>query len=57
MRFLYNKEASIDKTGRVNYMRFLISFGAPLDMSSKKDINDETKQGVRYKDLTDRQDE
>jgi len=43
MKFLYNKESLIDDSGRVNYMRFLISFGAPLDMSSKKDINDETK--------------
>lgn len=35
-------------------MRYFISFGAPLDMSSQKDLNDETKDGVRYRDYTDR---
>lgn len=51
---LFNKESKIDETGKVNYVRFLISFGAPLDMTSKKSLEDETQPGPRYKDLTDR---
>lgn len=54
-KFLYNKESMIDESGNVNYMRFLISFGAPLDMSSKKSLEDETQPGPRYRDLTDRE--
>jgi len=38
-------------------MRYIFSFGAPLDMSSNKDLNDQTKDGVRYRDYTDRTDE
>ena len=38
-------------------MRYFFSFGAPLDMSSNKDLNDQTKDGVRYRDYTDRTDE
>lgn len=41
-KLLYNKESKIDETGKVTYARFLISFGAPLDMSSKKSLTDET---------------
>ena len=35
-------------------MRFLMLFGSPLDMTSKKNLNDTSKSGVRYNDITDR---
>jgi len=42
MKFLYNSDTQIKKTGQVQYMRILIQFGAPLDYDGKK-----------YKDITD----
>jgi len=50
---LFNKETNIEETGKVHYMRYFISFGAPLDMTSKLSLEDETKNGVRYRDYTD----
>lgn len=40
LKFLFNKEIDIENTGKVNYMRFVMNFGAPLDMSNKKSLND-----------------
>lgn len=57
LKFLFNKEENIDESDGVSYMRYFFSFGAPLDMSSNKDLNDQTKDGVRYRDYTDRTDE
>lgn len=54
LRKLFNKEEDIDKTGKVHFMRYFISFGAPLDMTSKPSLEDDTKSGVRYRDYTDR---
>lgn len=44
----------IDDTGKVSHARILIKFGAPLDMTSKKSLEDETQSGPRYNDLMDR---
>lgn len=41
-KLLYNKESMIDETGNVQYVRFLVNFGAPLDMTSKKNIEDDS---------------
>ena len=57
LKFLFEKESLIEENGNVNYMRFIISFGAPLDMRSKKSLDDDTKPRARYRDLTDRTDE
>lgn len=38
-------------------MRYFIQFGAPLDMTSQKNLDDDSKKGERYKDITDRQNE
>lgn len=38
-RFLYSKEQLIEDTGKVSHMRFLINFGAPIDMRSKKSLD------------------
>ena len=57
MKFLYNKEADIEDFGKIQYMRYIISFGAPLDMTSKPSLDDEAKLGGKYRDLTDRKKE
>jgi len=40
--FLYNKDTDIKKTGKVQYMRIFIKFGAPINYDGKK-----------YNDVTD----
>ena len=35
-------------------MRYMVNFGAPLDMTTKQSLEDETKKGERYRDYTDR---
>ena len=52
-KFYYNKEKDIDATGEVHYMRSLINFGAPLDMTSKENKNDSSLPGIVYNDITD----
>jgi len=52
-KFLYNKEKDIDETGKVNYMRILINFGAPLNMTTKENKNDTSLPGIVYNDITD----
>lgn len=54
LKYLFNKEENIDKTNGVQYMRMLLSFGAPLDMSGKTSI-DGSIEGSKYKDITDRE--
>lgn len=54
MKLLFNKEQDIINSGKVTYMRYFISFGAPLDMTSKQDLIDKNKNGTRYRDYTDR---
>lgn len=57
MKFLFNKEIDIENTGNVRYMRFIMNFGAPLDMSTKKSLNNSKQPGPRYRDLMDRNNE
>lgn len=56
-KFLYNKETDIEDFGKVQYMRYIVSFGAPIDVTSKKSLDDPSKPGERYSDLTDRKQE
>lgn len=49
----FNKEEKIDKTGEVHFMRLFLQFGAPLNMTSKANVNDTSKPGKRYNDITD----
>lgn len=49
----FNKEENIDATGKVQFMRLFLFFGAPLDMTSKPNLNDTELKGIRYNDLTD----
>ena len=58
MKFLFNKESIIDESdGKVKYMRYMLNFGAPLDMSSKQSLKDDGEKGQRYRDYTDRNSE
>ena len=38
IKFLYSKEELIEDTGKVSHMRFIINFGAPIDMRSKDSL-------------------
>ena len=54
LKNLYNKEDDIENFGKIQFMRYIIFFGAPIDMTSKKSLVDVNKPGDKYMDLMDR---